>query len=264
MHPRIGRTAVAALLLLRAALALAEGPEPMKLLSDSREACRKVRDYAGTFTKREFLAGKLQNTEVLYLKFRQEPLSVYAKWVGEDHLGREAIYVKGRNEDMIVGHEFIGLLNVGKNMTMDGWEAKRNAREPITEGGMLNSIETFLRYVEMGQRNGDMQLRYIGIEPFDGKPAHVILRVMEKRPEYPAYMTFLYIDQERLLPVKSVGYDWDHKLLWLHTNVDLKLNVGLTDADFDPGNKEYNYPLLRLPNAPKFLRKSSDRKFSAP
>ncbi|MEW6358084.1 MAG: DUF1571 domain-containing protein [Planctomycetota bacterium] len=233
--------------------AMCDEPDPMKLLCDCREACKEIKDYTGTFTKREFLRGELRDTEVMFLKFRQEPLSIYAKWIGEAHKGREAIYVKGKNKDRVVGHEYIGPLNVSVAMDVHGREARKNARSPITEGGMINSIRTFIRYVEMGKQNRDGRLRYLGSETFDGRQVHVILRILDERPDYPAYLTFLYIEKERLLPVKSVGYDWDHKLLWLYTTVDLKLNVGLSDKDFDPDNDGYNYPgLPKLPLPKRF------------
>jgi len=232
--------ALVALVLSRAAMPA--DPDPLKLLLDSRDACKKITNYTCTCTKREFLRGKLRKMEVMFLKFRQKPLSIYAKWIGKEHKGREAIYVRGKNGGKVVGHEYLGPLNISVTMDVRGSQAKRNARRPITEVGMINAMRAFIRHVEMGKQNRECRLQYMGMETLDGRPVHVIVRILEKGPDYPAYLTFLYIDKERLLPVKCVGYDWDYKLLWVYTNADLKLNVGLTDKDFDPGNKEYHYP----------------------
>ena len=245
--------ALVVLVLVPCRASMSADPDPMKLLSDCRESCKKLTNYTCTCTKREFLGGGLRDTEVMFLKFRKEPLSIYAKWIGKAHKGREAIYVKGKNKEQVVGHEYIGPLNISVNMDVHGKEAKKNARRPITEGGMLNAVRTFIRYVEMGKQKRDSRLRYLGMETVDGRPAHVIVRILEKQPDYPAYLTFLYIEKERLLPVKCVGYDWDHKLLWVYTNADLKLNVGLADKDFDPGNKEYKYPRLPKFKFPKLF-----------
>jgi len=248
-------TATATLLLVSvaAALVVAGEPDPLQLLHKCRDTCARVKDYTSTLTQREFLRGKLQNTEIAFVKFRREPVSIYAKWIGESHKGREGIYVKGKNKDMIVGHEFIGPLNVTKNIKADGPEARKNSRRKISEGGLLGTARTFLRYVEMGKQNKDMRLYYGGVETFDGRPVHVIIRVLGKRKGYPAYMTMVYIDKERLLPVKSVGYDWDYRLLWLYSNVDVKTNVGLTDKDFDPKNKKYDYPRMISFKIPKLF-----------
>jgi len=218
--------------------------DPLKLLYDCREACKKIKTYSGTFTKREFLRGKLRKTEVMLLKFRQEPLSIYAKWTGKVHKGREVIYVKGKNKNKIIGHDFVGPLNVTLKMAVHSSEARKSSRRPITDGGMLNSIRAFIRYVEMGKQNNDIRLRYVGTEALNGRPSHLIVRILEKREDYPAHITFLYIDKDWLLPTKCVGYDWDYKLLWVYTTVEIKLNAPLTDKDFDPKNKEYKYPAL--------------------
>lgn len=45
-----------------------------------------------------------------------------------------------------------------------------------------------------------------------------------------------------MLPVKIIGYDWDHTLISCYTYTDIKANVGLTDRDFDVRNPAYEFP----------------------
>jgi hypothetical protein len=52
------------------------------------------------------------------------------------------------------------------------------------------------------------------------------------------------------VPIRYAAWTWPEKageeppLLEEYTYVDMKLNVGLTDKDFDPDNSAYNFPRL--------------------
>ena len=68
-----------------------------------------------------------------------------------------------------------------------------------------------------------------------------------KRPELLFYQAKVYMDEELNVPIRYVAYDWpkpnQQKLdvIEEYNYLNLKLNVGLTDADFDPNNSSYNF-----------------------
>jgi outer membrane lipoprotein-sorting protein len=49
------------------------------------------------------------------------------------------------------------------------------------------------------------------------------------------------VDKEYKFPVAAEIYGWNNELLEKYENTNIKLNVGLTDKDFDPKNKEYEF-----------------------
>jgi outer membrane lipoprotein-sorting protein len=51
----------------------------------------------------------------------------------------------------------------------------------------------------------------------------------------------IYIDEELGILVKLDNYDWNDKLYERYIFNDIRINAGLTDADFDEGNSEYNF-----------------------
>ena len=63
-----------------------------------RSAYEDVISYTATFYKQERVGNKLLDEERIELKF-QRPHKVYMRWVGKAHKGREALYVRGENED---------------------------------------------------------------------------------------------------------------------------------------------------------------------
>ena len=68
-----------------------------------------------------------------------------------------------------------------------------------------------------------------------------------REPGFLFHKVRLYIDHELGLPVRFEAYDWPRHasgpdvLLEEYAYIDLKLNVGLTDHDFDPNNRGYSF-----------------------
>src|SRR5260221_9546042 len=77
----------------------------------SRDEVRKMPGYSCTFTKNEQLKKGSLLRQVMFLKFRREPFSVYLKFV-EPHAGREVIYVEGQNKGRLQVHETSGLASI--------------------------------------------------------------------------------------------------------------------------------------------------------
>ncbi len=57
----------------------------------------------------------------------------------------------------------------------------------------------------------------------------------------------VYIDRELGVPIRFEAYDWPKhpgaapELVEEYSYLDLKLNVGLSEHDFDPNNKAYSF-----------------------
>ena len=60
-------------------------------------------------------------------------------------------------------------------------------------------------------------------------------------PDYYAHRVVLWIDAELRLPLKIDLYDHEGNLYERYEHHDLKVNVGLTAADFDPKNPAYGF-----------------------
>ena len=61
------------------------------------------------------------------------------------------------------------------------------------------------------------------------------------------YQAQVFIDDQLSLPIRYIAYDWPKRagapleVIEEYNYLDLKVNVGLTDADFDPYNADYNF-----------------------
>jgi len=220
----------------------AADPDPKKLIYEMVDAAKEIKDFTATFTKVERLKGKLRPRERMLMKFRAHPFSVYFKWI-ERNEGREVIYQEGRYDNMIQGHQPVGPLNFKASADPNSAMAREHSKRPITEAGFENAAKLIVEVCDIAKARNELNLAYLGTETCDGRPVHVIARTLpEKKKGYPLYLLLLYIDKEYKIPVKIVGYNWEYQLEGMYVYSDIKLNVGLTDKDFDMANPDYDFP----------------------
>ena len=79
---------------------------PLNKAYEALKPLKEIRDYEGTFSKRELIGKKLLKT-TMKLKLREDPFGVYLKYV-DNHPGREVLFVKGQyNNNLLVRSLFI-------------------------------------------------------------------------------------------------------------------------------------------------------------
>jgi len=216
-------------------------------------ACRakfaSVSDYSCTFVKRERIGGALGVQSVMHMKARTNPTSVYFKFQ-KPNKGREAIYVAGRNGGRVTAHDVgIGKFIAGTmNLDPRGSMAMEDNRHPITDAGLGALIETVAKHWLGELRPGESVVTLNAAMRVGKHPCTMIESVHPQRsPNYLHHKVRLYIDHEHGLPIRFEAYDWPKhpgaapQLLEEYTYVDLRVNVGLSEHDFDPGNRAYSF-----------------------
>lgn len=233
--------------------ALGAGSDPVAgaktAIADCRARFAHVRDYTCTFVKRERVGGKLTPPHVMHMKARANPTSIYFKFQ-KPNKGREAIYVVGRHGGKVLAHDVgIGRLVAG-TMTLDprGSMAMEDCRHPITEAGIGALIETVARHWTLELSADESKVSFHPDLTIGKHRCTMIESVHPARePRFLFHKARLYIDLEHGLPIRFEAYDWPHRagaapeLVEEYTYLDLKVNVGLTDHDFDPSNRTYSF-----------------------
>jgi outer membrane lipoprotein-sorting protein len=204
-----------------------------------RHAYEGVNDYIATFYKQERISGRLLDEEKIELKF-QKPFKVYMRWVGKVHKGREALYVQGKNDNKVIGHEggFLGFITL--RMDPKGRLAVRGNRHPITEMGLGYLIETTIHNMEKARKLGLLDLKSLGTRTTYSRPVNTI-EIITPAAGFHARRLILEIDRENGLPVRVQIYDPEDYLIEKYGYADLRLNPGLSDEDFSEENKNYNF-----------------------
>jgi hypothetical protein len=220
-----------------------------RLIAEAKARFSQVRDYTCTFYKRERIDGKLSSMHTMAMKVRSQPFSVYFKFV-QPNAGREAIYVAGRNSGRVVAHDVgIGKFLAG-TMRLDprGSMAMEENRHPITEAGIAHLIDKLSERWASGMKHGECEVSIHSTARVNNRPCTMIVSTHPvKQPHLMFHTVKVYIDQEWGIPIRFEGYDWPTRpgnspeLVEEYTYLNLKMNVGLAEPDFDPSNKAYAF-----------------------
>ena len=212
----------------------------------------EIKDYTAIMTKQENINGEIQEAQVMELKFRQEPFSVYLKFRWPKKInGQEAIFVRGQNDNKLIAHG-VGIQRAFGTQKLDpeGIIAMGGNRYPITDIGLLNLVDKLLEVGRRDAKYGECEVNYYDKDIFIDDRDCTLIEVVHPVPRknFQFHVARIYVDKELSLPIRYESYDWPKKkdddpiLIEAYTYQQLKLNVGLTDTDFDYKNPAYNYP----------------------
>ncbi len=200
-----------------------------KVLDASDMTCRLVRV--------EMVNGVVQKEEVLEFRQRFNPQSLRLKWVGERNRGRDLIYVKGQNDDKVMVKE-PGLASVfsgGKPvlLPLDSPLLKAQSRYAPDVAGYNNLVKRIAGLYK--------DARSLGLAWVAERPSEMVAGRRLQTFELTFESVLLDVDVKRILitfdvadslPVHTITYDAKNRLVedydWQH----VRLNAGLTDADF--------------------------------
>ncbi|MGD0900636.1 MAG: DUF1571 domain-containing protein [Thermoguttaceae bacterium] len=211
----------------------------------------KLQDYSATVVKRERISGKLGDQQFMSAKVRHKPFSVYLKFDSPASLkGREVIYVEGANNGKMWAH------STGIEQTMfhtvslrpDGPLAMRDQRYPVTELGILNLTHRLIEVAEQDIKYGECEVKFFKGAKINDRVC-TCTQVIHPVPRrnFLFHIARIFVDDELNLPIHYEAYDWPKKaggapeLLEQYTYLNLKLNAGLTNDDFDIHNSKYGF-----------------------
>jgi hypothetical protein len=216
-----------------------------------------VKDYTCTLVKRERIDGRLSDYEFLFMKLRHArveqgkavtPFSVYVRFLSPPQLrDREALYVEGRNEGKIVARRGgLRLPYVTAAVDPNGELAMQGNHYPLTEIGFKTLLQRLIEVAREDMHYGECEVKYFPGAKVNGRAATMIqVTHPVRRPHFLYHVARIFVDDELQLPIRYAAYDWpeesggEPRLIEEYTYLDLKLNVGLTDSDFDHRNESY-------------------------
>lgn len=219
---------------------------------------KHVNDYEAVMIKQERIDGALLPAEYMSIKVRnrrerpngRQPFSVYMRFLRPNAIkGREVIFVEGHNSDNLVAHEagVLGMIRV--NLAPRGTLAMRGNRYPITDAGIENLVEKLIERGTRDRAQGLCDVQFFeNAKVMDRTCTMIQVKHEEEKEPLDFHIGRIYIDDEHQVPIRYEAYLWPEAgetelpLLESYTYAKLKINIGLTDQDFDPNNKDYEFP----------------------
>ena len=216
------------------------------LYQQASERYASMDSYIVRFRRREQINGKDKPEEVIFAKFRKNPMSVYFKWLGPEGKGREVIYVKGQFEDKIhtlVAAGDVPLLSAGKRFAIspDSPLVMAKSRYSIRTSGVGPLIDHFGRMVTAVEKGETPQasVKYLGRvkRPEFEKACEAVEQRIAKGSEktMPGGGTRLWMfDPVNKLPVLVIAQDETGHEVEYYCYDLFQFPVKLDDADFTP------------------------------
>ncbi len=210
-----------------------------------------IQDYSATMVKRERIDGVLGEHEYMFCKLRHEPFSVYLSFLAPEAVkGQEVIYVAGQNDDNILAHAgsgvraMVGMVSLKPSSML----AMQGNRYPITELGVENLTRRLVEVAEHDKQFGECEVNFFPGAKVNGRICTCIqVTHPVPRRNFRFHLARVFIDDELKIPVRYEAYDWPQEtggqpvLMEEYTYMNVQVNQGFTDIDFDPRNPAYKF-----------------------
>jgi len=210
-----------------------------------------IQDYSCTVVKRERISGELKPHEYMFAKVRHEPFSVYLYFLAPDSVkGQEVIFVDGHNDGNMLAHAGSGVRAMVGTVSLkpQSMLAMQGNRYPITELGVENLAKRLVEVAEHDKQFGECEVNFYPEAKVNGRICTCVQVVHPvPRRNFRFHLARVYIDDELLIPIRYEAYDWPAEqggqpvLMEEYTYMNVKVNNGFTDADFDPANTAYKF-----------------------
>lgn len=220
-----------------------------------KEIRKTVKDYTCVIVKRERIDGILQENRFIEAKVRPAgvhngksvPLSVHLHFrAPKTAAGRSVVYVDGQNDgQMVVRRGGKRLSNVIVRVDPDSDAARSETLMHIGHLGfdaMVSEIVAQIRKdIKADPTGSNTELKILRNSKINGRPCtHVQIKHPKQSEGLLYHLAEFFVDDEYHLPVRVAAYGWPKtegakpQLLGEFTYTKVKINVGLSDADFKP------------------------------
>ncbi|MBX3425221.1 MAG: DUF1571 domain-containing protein [Pirellulales bacterium] len=213
---------------------------------------RNIRDYSAIVYKQERIDGELMDQEVAFVKVRHQPFSVYMFFLAPNK-GRECLYSEGPagTNGKLLARDcgFRRKLGVFE-LDPTGRLAMKGQKYPITKLGVKALTDELVTVASNDVKFGECEVKHLQTElgPKTGPKRPVtmleVTHPIERIGTFRFHKARVYIDDELRIPIRYEAYLWPRgneapPLEETYTYMNLKVNNGFTDADFDRKNPEY-------------------------
>jgi Protein of unknown function (DUF1571) len=207
---------------------------------------KNVNDYTCTFQKQERIEGELADPQKITLKVLSRPFSAYL-YFNQPYTGREVLYVDGRNNNDLTVLDCGFKRHLGKlSLDPKGTFAMSGQKYPITNIGIHYLMSEIINVSTADTQFGESEVK-VDLNSHIGPRAATEIRITHPTPRknFRAYISRIFLDNELRVPICYIAYTWPEQpgqlptikeLEETYTYADLKLNTGLTAADFDDKN----------------------------
>ena len=167
-----------------AAAELSRLDQPLAWMHEAKRNYSVVKDYSCTMVSQEHVRGKLLDENIMQMKVKTEPFSVYMRWLAPAKFKeQEVAFALGKNgnkmrvKSNVLGNKLIGWISLDANDP----RVFENSRHSILEAGIGNLIDTTLRNWERERLIGKTDVR-VSESSYNKRDCYRIETICPERP----------------------------------------------------------------------------------
>lgn len=219
--------------------------ELLQDLETARTTAASLDSYSAILEMQEVLNDKLSEPEMVDIKFRMNPFSVYMHWRSNS---QEALFVSGQNDEKVLVRPAGGLAAIKRlwRLEPDSQLARQSSRYPVTDAGLLKFAERVLSLYRDGMHRAEnltctTEQTSIGENNF--REYTVRFTSQDVCKEYSACHYRFDMKSKLLLLVENFGWGTHgaHPLVEKYRYDSIDTSTALSDADFDHRNPQYDF-----------------------
>ncbi|QDU79544.1 hypothetical protein Pla110_12550 [Polystyrenella longa] len=222
----------------------------LKQLEKCQEEVNKLQDYTADFEKYELVDRTGPVRQQMKIKHRPNPFSVHLQFLSGSPQADQVLYSQGFNQDQIQVKltGALSLLTSSVSLPPRDPKAMEYSRHPITEIGLKGLLEGIVTMWKDDLKYADLEVYFYKDAKLNqsSTATYYAFKTVHPRPRnIPRFQeSTLWIDKKTLLPVQLVNKGFNPNggeavLVEMYKYTNLKTNVGLQNADFDP--RRYNF-----------------------
>jgi hypothetical protein len=191
--------------------------------------------YTVVLRKQERIGGEMQPLERIEVWFKDEPHSVFFKWLEGQRKALRVLYVQGENQDRMLALPTIRIVGV-VTRELDSPDAKASGRYSIAEFGLKKAMQRVVYHWKKAREAKALHVEYEGVHrvpELGDRTCYKLHRTRFARPEDDGVTDLtLYIDTETLLQVGSILKGPDGELVAQYFFRDIRLNPTFNPNQF--------------------------------
>ena len=228
-----------------------ESPHVIKTLSSDEiikiaeniysKSISKIQNYSGMLVKREYVDGKDTGYQYIEFKFRENPKSIYMKFLKPSSLkDREILYVEGKDVVVKRGGKFNPRMTV--TLAANSPLLTNENRYTLNDIGVKVLSERIIQKLKVEAVLPGATIKYFDSAKLDGRPVTLYrLSLSPETKEEANYTAEIAVDKELNIPIYYKAVNTDRKVIEEYLFRNIKLNVDLSDKDFEENNEQYGF-----------------------
>ena len=215
---------------------------------DSLERCigaaEKVADYTAVIHQRQRINDVIRPEEVILYKFKR-PNWVFIEWIGDVNNVMEVVYREGHDDNKLKVRLGGMLEGIVLRLNPGGSRSLEYTRHPIGESSLIHLLNTLEKSIRYSKAHPADELTVVdgGTMTVFGKELTRIVVTTPYRPGGPYYAprSVFGIDETTNLPRYYASYGEAGELWEEYRFRELRVNVGLSDSDFEVKRTEHEF-----------------------